>query len=69
MDTQIDLDRMYYVFLRKTTGCPAVISSKFPNGAYYVETRDGSVFIEEVVAPSVWDAKSQCVLKWAEQNS
>jgi len=68
METQIDADRRFYVNLRKDTGCPPVVLINLENLGYGVETKDGSVYMECVNAPSSWDAKSQCVEEWVRQQ-
>lgn len=54
--------------MRKVTGCPPIVLSIFQDSSYYVETKDGSVYIEECRAANSWDAKTECVMKWAELN-
>lgn len=68
MITQTSNSRAFYSTLRKQSGCPSIVCRNTGFG-YYVETKDGKVSIEQVrnVANS-WEAKTECVLKWIEQN-
>jgi hypothetical protein len=68
MNPETNAQRRFYAALRKTSGCPPIISAKHSNGAYYVETKDGKVHIEEIDAASVWDAKARCVMAWINEQ-
>ena len=66
----IDASRVHYVYLRKVTGCPPVVARKLSpeHFGWYVETKDGSISIDQAKGGNVWDVKAKCVQKWAELN-
>lgn len=64
MNEQTLVSKIFYQNLRKVTGCPKIIAVKTPFG-YYVETEDGSCFIESITdVGNIWEAKSRCVKTW-----
>jgi hypothetical protein len=66
-NSQIEVSRAFYVAMRKATGCPPIVCSKFGDDEYYVETKDGKVHIESLTGVNnSWDAKAHCIEKWVE---
>ena len=58
--------RIFYVCLRKQVKCPPMIAVRGQWG-WFVEAKDGSVYLESVNASNSWDAKTAGVEEWAER--
>lgn len=64
----IEASRIFYVRMRKVTGAPPIVCIKYSDGSYYVETKDGKIYLESVNASNAWDAKTYCIDEWLKEK-